>query len=76
MQFALDHSDRVDTLVIVDIAPKPYEPSQRAMLEALRSLDLPSYNSFGEADAALAEKIPDASLMKIAFTLPQPVSPS
>jgi len=62
MQFALDHSDRVDKLVIVDIAPKPYEPSQRAMLEALRSLDLPRYNSFGEADAALAEKIPDASL--------------
>ena len=26
MQFALDHSDRVDKLVIVDIAPKPYEP--------------------------------------------------
>jgi len=62
MQFAIDHPDRVDKLVIVDIAPKPYEPSQRDVLEALRSLDLPRYSSFGDVDAALAEKISDASL--------------
>jgi pimeloyl-ACP methyl ester carboxylesterase len=62
MQFALDHSDRLDKLVIVDIAPKRYEPSQRDMLEALRSLDLCRYSSFGDVDVALAERISDASL--------------
>jgi pimeloyl-ACP methyl ester carboxylesterase len=31
-------------------------------LEALRLLDLPRYNSFGDVDAALAERISDASL--------------
>ena len=62
MQFAIDHPDRVDKLVIVDIAPKRYEPSQRDLLEALRLLHLPRYNSFGDVDAALAERISDASL--------------
>ena len=62
MQFAIDHPDRVDKLVIVDIAPRPYEPSQHDLLEALRLLDLSRYNSFGDVDAALAERISDASL--------------
>ena len=62
MQFAIDHPDRVDKLVIVDIAPKRYEPSQHDLLEALRLLDLPRYNSFGDVDAALAAAISDASL--------------
>src|SRR5215475_12594562 len=40
MQFAIDNSELVDRLIIVDIAPKPYGPSQRYLLKALRSLDL------------------------------------
>jgi esterase len=31
MQFAIEYSAEVDRLVIVDTAPKSYEPSQRAM---------------------------------------------
>jgi esterase len=62
MQFAIDYSERVDRLVIVDIAPKPYEPPQRYILEALRSLDLTRYKSFADVDAALATKISGESL--------------
>jgi pimeloyl-ACP methyl ester carboxylesterase len=62
MQFAIDHSEIVDKLVVVDIAPKPYELSQRRLLEALLSLDLSLFKSFGEVNAALAPKIGDESL--------------
>jgi esterase len=62
MQFAIKYSEQVDKLVIVDIAPKPYELSQRYILEALRSLDLTRYKSFADVDAALAAKISEKSL--------------
>ena len=62
MQFAIDYSEQVDKLVIVDIAPKAYEPSQRYLLEALRSLDLTRYKSFTDVDAALAAEVSSESL--------------
>jgi esterase len=62
MQFAIDYSEQVDKLVIVDIAPKAYELSQRYILEALRSLDLTRYKSFTDVDAALAANVPAKSL--------------
>jgi esterase len=62
MQFAIDYSERVDRLVIVDIGPKPYEPSQRYILEALRSLDLTRCKSFADVDAALAAEVSGESL--------------
>ena len=36
MQFAVEHSEQVDRLIVVDIAPKAYEPSQRYLLKADR----------------------------------------
>ena len=62
MQFACEHSERVHRLVVVDIGPKAYEPSQRNLLDALRSLALRRYKSFGEVDEALAPTIPEPSL--------------
>jgi esterase len=62
MQFAIDYPEQVDRLVIVDIAPKPYEPSQRYILQALRSLDLTRYKSFADVDAALAADVSHQSL--------------
>jgi len=62
MQFATEFPNKVETLIVVDIAPKTYQPSHRPMLNALLSLDLKIYKSFGEVDAALAAAIPDASL--------------
>lgn len=62
MQFAIDYSEQVDRLVIVDIGPKPYEPSQRYILEALRSLDLTQCKSFADVDVALAAEVSGESL--------------
>ena len=62
MQFAVEHSQQVDRLIVVDIAPKAYEPSQRYLLKAMRSLDLSRYKSFADVDAALAPEVSSESL--------------
>jgi esterase len=62
MQFATSHPDRVSKLVIVDIAPKAYPSSQRAILAALEQLELQSFQSFSEIDAALAPAIAELAL--------------
>jgi esterase len=62
MQFATTHPDRMSKLVIVDITPKAYPPSQRPLLAALEQLELQGFQSFGEIDAALAPAIPQAPL--------------
>jgi len=62
MQFAIEHSEQVDRLIVVDIAPKAYEPSQRYLLQALRSLDLSRYKSFADVDSALAPEVSSQSL--------------
>jgi pimeloyl-ACP methyl ester carboxylesterase len=62
VHFATSHRDLVSKLVIVDIAPKAYPPSQRPMLAALEKLELKSFRTFGEIDAALAPAIPEVSV--------------
>ena len=62
MQFAITHPDRVTKLIIVDIAPKGYPASQRPILAALEKLELKSFRTFGEIDAALAPAIPEISV--------------
>ena len=43
MQLATSYPDRVKKLVVVDIAPKAYPPSQRPILTALQRLELQSF---------------------------------
>jgi len=62
MQFAVTHPDRVRKLVIVDIAPKAYPPSQRAILAALEQLQLQNFKAFGTIDAALAPAVPEIAI--------------
>jgi esterase len=62
MQFATDLPNRVEKLIVVDIAPKSYEPSHRPILSALLSLDLKAYPSFGEVDTALAAAVPEVAV--------------
>ncbi len=59
MMLALRHPDRVARLVVADIAPVAYGHSQRHLIAAMRGLDLDAISSRGEADAALAEQVPD-----------------
>ncbi len=54
MQLALSEPDRVDRLVVVDVAPKAYESRHDHIIAALRSLDLDAHESRSEIDDALS----------------------
>ncbi len=52
MLFSVLNPERVEKLVVADIAPKPYKPHHQKIIEALQSLDLENLNSRGEAEEA------------------------
>lgn len=59
MQFALSFGDRVDKLVVVDIAPRHYQdPNWATYIEAMLSVDLTGLESRSQADDKLKEAIP------------------
>ena len=62
MQFAGQYPERVDKLVVVDIAPKAYPPTHQSLLAALRAVDLRAAKNFSDIDAALSGPIPDAAV--------------
>lgn len=62
MEFALDHSDYVDKLIIADIAPVKYKPGHNEIFEALFRVDLKKINERSEAEAILAETIQSYSV--------------
>lgn len=59
MQFALTYPERVDKLIVVDVAPRTYPNAHDHVLHAMCSLKLGTITSRREADAALAERLPD-----------------
>jgi esterase len=61
MQLANDSPERVEKLIIVDVAPKAYPPTHRSLLAALRDLDLTAFQTFGAIDAAVAPLVGDAA---------------
>jgi pimeloyl-ACP methyl ester carboxylesterase len=58
MQTALSFPDRVDALIVVDMAPKAYPPHHTDLMEALARIDPETYEDRGAIDAALAEDVP------------------
>lgn len=62
MRLTLDHPECVLRLVVVDIAPRQYEPSHRHILEALRGLELSRFQTRLEMDEALAGAIPEPAV--------------
>ncbi|HEV8718904.1 MAG TPA: alpha/beta fold hydrolase [Candidatus Binatia bacterium] len=62
MQFAITYPQKVDKLVVVDIAPRAYPPEHDDIFAALFSLEVQDLRSRQQADIALARKIPDLSL--------------
>jgi pimeloyl-ACP methyl ester carboxylesterase len=62
MQFAVTYPDRVDKLVVVDIAPKVYPPGHNEIFAGLYALDLQTLRTRQEAAALLAEKISEVSV--------------
>lgn len=62
MAFADCYPDRVERLIVVDIAPKPYPAGHRHMLKALIDFDLNPIGSRKEAVARLAPSIPSLAI--------------
>lgn len=55
MQVALSHPERVQAVIVADIAPVSYHPRHDAVLDGMKNLDLRGVKSRKEADARLAE---------------------
>lgn len=62
MHFALQHSERVNGLVVVDIAPVDYPHLHRKTLDALITLNLTGFSSREQIDSALEPSFPEASM--------------
>ncbi|HEY1171740.1 MAG TPA: alpha/beta fold hydrolase [Verrucomicrobiae bacterium] len=62
MQLAMDYSELVKRLIVVDIAPKSYPPAHKALLDALLAVDLSKFTTRSEIDAVLAGSIPQPAI--------------
>jgi pimeloyl-ACP methyl ester carboxylesterase len=60
MQFATQHPDRVEKLIVVDMAPRAYADAHTHLIDAMLEVDLTAMQSRSEVDKALSSKIPQA----------------
>ncbi len=59
MQFAMDTSEYVDKLIVIDIAPKEYPPGHQAVFDGFAAVDLARVQNRKDADALMATKVDD-----------------
>jgi len=59
MMLALDSPELVESLMVVDIAPKPMKPGHDEIFDAMRSVDLATVKFRKDVDAALVARIPN-----------------
>jgi pimeloyl-ACP methyl ester carboxylesterase len=62
MLMAIEHPERVDHLIVADIAPKFYPPHHQYILEALNAVDFSSVSSRNEIDEILQRYIPEPGI--------------
>jgi esterase len=63
MQMALnDHAERIEKLVIVDIAPRFYPPHHQSIFQALNTIDLSLYNDRRSVEVQLEQWVSDAGI--------------
>lgn len=62
MEFALGRPERVEKLVVADIAPGSYPPQHDDIIRSLISLDIGNLSGRAEADAALKKSILDSAV--------------
>jgi len=68
MQFALHHGDRVERLIVADIAPRTYVGNQDAVIAALEAMDMSLVGSRADADRLLARTIDQPPLRAFLLT--------
>ena len=59
MWFALNHPDRIDKLIVADIAPVSYTHSFNNLIQALKALPLHEISNRKQAELLLASAIPE-----------------
>jgi esterase len=59
MKFALNNPEKVDKLIVVDIAPKQYPVHHDKIIDALCELDIEKFEKREELDLELAKAIPN-----------------
>jgi len=64
MQLALQFPQRVEKLVVADMAPRAYAPAHDGIFAALLALDLEKFQTRPEIEAALAPEIPNLVLRR------------
>jgi pimeloyl-ACP methyl ester carboxylesterase len=65
MHFALNHAARARRLVVVDMAPRAYEPRFARLLHALREVEPGRFRSRKEADLALGDITRDEAVRQL-----------
>ncbi len=69
MQFALDHPDMTDKLIIVDIAPKRYAGGHESILNAIMALDLSQLTQRQDAENFLTAQLPQEPPSTVQFLM-------
>ncbi len=64
MQFAINTPNKVEKLVVVDIAPKAYPPHHQGIFKALHSIDFNTVTSRSEVEALLAHYIHERAVIQ------------
>lgn len=59
MNFAVAHPEKPEKLIVVDISPKPYNLEHYVIIEGLKAIPINTITSRNEADAALADFVPE-----------------
>lgn len=62
MQFAVHHADRVDKLIVVDMAMRAYADAHSHLIDAMMAIDLAVLQSRLEADKVLSDSISQAAV--------------
>ena len=68
MQMALDNPERVNKLIVADIAPVAYQGDHNEVFYGLNAVDLGALSSRGQAKDMLAEHIKDESVCSFILT--------
>jgi len=62
MLFAVEYSEKVDKIIIADIAPRFYPPHHQFIIEALNAVDFKKVKSRIEIDQIFEKFIPEAGI--------------
>jgi esterase len=62
MEFALEHPEMVDRLIVADISPDEYNHRHDIIIDAMLSVDLDKFTSRSDVDKELQKTIPDVGV--------------